>query len=133
MEAPLKRCIWCGSPEHIREIRFNSTDRVKTAFCSDKCETNARRFLAYDAKYSRSFLLAEFTLSFACLILIFLKLPFFAGFVAVVIGALMMPFPFLAAVLGGWTYIKRAILAVRLVSLLIVVGGLVAILLNPIW
>jgi len=124
MSAPTRRCIWCGSPEHIKEARFDKKQRVTVPFCSDKCEADARNFLEFDSKYSKTFYLIEFTLAFACLILIFSKLIFFASLVAAAIGALMLPFPFMAAIWGGRTYIKRAILVTRVIGVIVVAAGL---------
>ncbi|HVP22799.1 MAG TPA: hypothetical protein VMS77_02655 [Conexivisphaerales archaeon] len=125
MSAPVRRCIWCGKSEHVREVRFNRKDRITVPFCSDECIASARRFLEFDSKYSRTFYVLEFTLAFACLILVMSKLVFYASLVAMGIGALMIPFPFLAAVLGGRTYIKRAILITRVIGVAIVVAGAV--------
>jgi hypothetical protein len=124
MSAPTRRCIWCGSPDNIREVRFDKKQKVTVPFCSDRCQAQARSFLEFDAKYSRTFFLLEFTLAFVCLILIFSKLAFFAGLVTVAIGALMIPFPFMASILGGRTYIKRAILIARVIGVLVVAAGL---------
>ncbi len=118
-----RRCIWCGSSEHIKEVRFNKQDRITVPFCSDACEASARKFLEFDAKYSRPFYVAEAILAVACLTLVFAKLLFYGGIVAAGMGLLILPFPFLAAVLGGRTYIKRSILLARVVGLLIVAAG----------
>jgi hypothetical protein len=126
-----RRCIWCGSSEHIKEVRFNKQDRATVSFCSDACEASARRFLEFDVKYSRSFYLLEAILGLACLTLVLARLVSYAGIVAVGIGILFLPFPFLAAVLGGITYIKRSILVTRVLGLLVVVAGLVVVFLKP--
>ena len=118
-----RRCIWCGSPEHVREVRFNRQDRITVPFCSDTCEASARRFLAFDSRYSRSFYLLEAMLGLACLTLVLARLITYAGFVAAGIGVLFLPFPFLAAVLGGVTYIKRSILVTRIIGVLIIAAG----------
>lgn len=119
-----RRCIWCGSSEHIREVRFNRQDRVTVSFCSDACEASARKFLEFDAKYSRSFYLLEAALGIASLTLVLARLIPYAGLVAATIGILFLPFPFMAAVLGGVTFIKRSILVTRVLGVVIVAAGL---------
>jgi hypothetical protein len=121
-----RRCIWCGSSEHIKEVRFNRQDRVTVPFCSDACEASARKFLEFDAKYSGSFYVVEAILTVACLTLVFARDVFYAGVIATGMGLLILPFPFLAAVLGGRTYIKRSILMARVVGVLIIFAGGVA-------
>jgi hypothetical protein len=118
-----RRCIWCGSPDHIREVRFNRQDRITVPFCSDACEASARRFLEFDAKYSRSFYFAEAILAISCLTLVLARLISYGGIVVAAIGVLFLPFPFLAAVLGGITFIKRSILVARIIGIMVVAAG----------
>jgi hypothetical protein len=119
-----RRCIWCGSPEHVKETRFNREDKVTVPFCSQACEASARAFLQFDAKYSRTFYVMEAVLAVASLTLVFARMVSYASLVVAGMGILMLPFPFVAAVLGGRTFIKRSILVARIAGLLIAAAGL---------
>ena len=120
----VRKCIWCGKSEHIMEVRFNKKDRITIPFCSDECVKDARSFLEFDAKYSRTFYVLEFTLAFACLVLTLSKLVFFGALAAAFIGLVMIPLPFVAAIMGGRTFIKRAILGTRALGVAVAVVSL---------
>jgi predicted nucleic acid-binding Zn ribbon protein len=120
---PQKRCIWCGSSENVRDVRFNPGDRIKVSFCSDRCQEAARRFLEFDTKYSKTFYLAEFTLAILGIAFVFTRLNLYAALSGAAIGLMMVPFPFLATILGGVTFIKRSIMTVRVVGVVIALAG----------
>jgi hypothetical protein len=118
-----KRCIWCGGREHLRQVKFAKGQYRMVTFCSDECERKTRGFLEFDGKYSSSFYWGELILCFACIVLTLSKLPAYALAVVGFMGVLMVPFPFLAAIMGGTTNIRRAILTTRSLGVVMAAVG----------